>query len=784
MWGAQFYSPIISAETKKEGDESSSWEYLDWYPRHLLTEEHKERLPRYCPGDYVVPEYEIELENDEPIITLSADQSTLRQNDATELSGDVRLIYGAKQIYSDVASWEPNRQMALFTGNVRFRDEGMLVASDSVDADIAEDHLLFLNAEYVFHDQHFRGGANRIERHADGTLDMYDAEFTYCPPGSDDWSLNAQKIKLDKEKGFGSTYHTTLRLGSVPIIYLPYYRFPIDDKRHTGFLNPTIEVGNSGISQAEVPLYLNLAPNYDATLTTRFFRDRGYLFSSEFRYLEEWSRGSVFYSYMDEDETLNDQSRWHLNVKQNGQLSTNWYHSLHYNEISDSDYFKDLDTNLIVNRETHLDRMAQVQYLGRDWQFFTRVQAHQTIADDVAKPYERLPQIVLNKISPTRPNSLKTNLRSELVSFSRNNTDLTGREKVLGDRFSLDAGLSYPLQWPWAYIKPEVTIKHRQYWLKDNDDVIDDTTGEIAFEDEINHTLPVVSLDTGMFFERDFKLGRDYIQTLEPRLFYLYTPFEDQSDTPVFDTSSLTLNYDQLFWDDRFTGGDRIGDANQLSIGVTTRFIRDDGAERLTASAGQARYFSAQRVTLGETNNDPDADSASVWFSNLTMHLSDTWQITADVQWDPSKTQQEQRNFALRFNDKGKRLFNISYRTLEQSVLTNSTTLERELTSEQLDLSFVWPINERWTILGRQFIDLLAEDGEDDVQESLAGLEYDSCCWSTQVLYREWLDVDNERDYGTFIQFKLKGFGGLGNNSDTLLSESIPNYLKRVFHDY
>ena len=781
MWGANLYTPTTSADTKET--ETSAWSYLDWYPRHLLTEEHKARLPGYCPGDYLIPDHKIEPEEEEPIITLSADQSTLRQNDATELSGDVRLIYGAKQIYSDVASWEPNRQMALFTGNARFRDEGILVASESVDANIAEDHLLFLKAEYVFHKQHFRGAAERIERFEDGTLDLYDAQFTYCPPGSDDWSLNAQRIKLDQEKGFGSTYHTTLRLGSVPIIYLPYYRFPIDDKRHTGFLNPMIELGSGGINQSEIPFYINIAPNYDATLTTRFFRDRGYLFSGEMRFLEERSEGSLFYAYLDEDQSRNDESRWHLNFHQEGKFSRHWYHRVIYNEISDFDYFKDLNTNLIVNRATYLDRMGEIQYLGKDWQFLTRVQGFQTISENISdrdQPYERLPQLALNKISIEKPNQINSLARTELVNFSRNNSELSGRDRVTGSRLSLDVGANYPLSWPWAYVKPGLTIKHRQYWLNDNDDVIDNMTGETAFADEISHTLPVFTLDTGIFLERDFELGQQYTQTLEPRLFYLYTPFEDQSDTPLFDSSNLTLNYDQLFWDDRFSGGDRIGDSNQLSLGVTTRFIRDDGSERLTASAGQARYFNTQRVTLGETNRDPDSDSASVWFSNLTMRVGKAWEVKADVQWDPSNAQQEQRNFALRYNDEGKRLFNISYRTLEPSIIPSDDTEQLE----QMDFSFVWPLHERWTILGRQSIDLLAEAEEDDVLESLAGLEYDSCCWRAQVLYREWLDVDSERDYGTFIQFRLKGFGGLGNNSDSLLSESIPNYLKRVFHDY
>lgn len=774
---------VMAYDSRAESD--TPYAYLDWYPRNMLNEEQLKAIPIYCPGDYIPPELSVPkgIDSQDLVINLSANESILRQDQVTWLQGSVRLQQGNRSIESDEAVWDQQTERAKFLGKIRFRDENMLVVGDSADADVSRNYFKFSQTEYVLHESHFRGSAQLIERRNEQSIDLHKASVTYCAPGQDTWAVKAKRVNLNLDKGFGSTYHTTLRIKDVPVLYFPYYRFPIDNKRHTGLLDPNLEIGGSGIQQASIPLYLNLAPNYDATITPRFLRNRGTLFGTEFRYLFEKAEGDIDYEYLNSDNSFDDRRRWLLGFSQEGNFSDKWSHKLEYNEVSDLSYFSDFDNVISTNRQTHLNRLAETHYLSNDWGFTLRAQSFQTIDSSIAaedRPYKRLPQIELFKSFSTN-SALKYRFDTELVNFTRSSDDLVEEEdKVVGQRFKASTTLEYPMASSWAYIKPTVKLNLNHYNLDDSSN---------AFENNITHTIPQVAVDSGLFFERTLNWKTSsYLQTLEPRMFYLYTPFEDQSQTPLFDTTRLTLNYDQLFRTDRFSGGDRIGDANQLSLGLTSRLISDKGEERLVASVGRALHFSDRRVDTSFSSEALDLNSSSAYFASLSMSLTNGFSVRADTVWSPEKRNtQQQRNISLHYFDGDRKLANLSYRKLDVDgdVFEADGTLIQPI--DQVDFSFAWPVNPRLSLIGRHQIDLLelnGQGGSNSVLESMAGIEYDSCCWRTQLLYREWLDGDSNRDYGTFLQFNMKGLGALGSDIESLLTKTIPNYLKRTTHDY
>jgi len=756
---------------------------LDWVTVEQMSDEQREQAPTQCTGAYIEPDYiEADLRgvdpDTQPIIANSIESETNEAGVST-LTGDVVVQQGYRQISSNQATIDRDSGKARFTGESKYREPGILLIGQDTEVDMDAETVTISNAEFVSHEANLRGTAKLIEGNAQNQILVRDGEVTRCEPGVNTWALRGKSIELDREKGVGTVRHATLRIKNVPVLYTPYLRFPIDDRRKSGFLFPQIGSSDDGLDIA-VPYYFNIAENYDATVTPRFISDRGPGLELETRFLKPNQSGELGGAYLLDDDEFNDNDRWLVSFDQRGFLFDSIRTSVDYAAVSDEDYFSDLGGGLNVSSQTHLLRIAEANWRN-DWlNVTTRLQGYQTLDEiitDENRPYDRLPQVLANLNYLHEPTGLQFRLNNEFAYFDRENRNLTGLAAATGSRVSVSPEVSWNLEWPFAYIRPTAQYRFIRYDLDDLD---------LNLEDSPELSVPTYSLDTGVFFERELTWrGAGLTQTFEPRLFYLKTPFEDQTELPDFDTSELTFGYNQLFRKNRFVGGDRIGDAEHLSVGLTTRFIEKSGFERLRASIGQIYYFDDRCVALtgnpcnaGTTSENfiTSTTSQSAYVAEVQFALRSGWRMLADIEYDAELERTNKSSFSLRYQSDNNHIFNIGYRTRQD---------RQEI--EQTDISFIWPLGQRWKILARWNQDL----SESRVIEALAGIEYDSCCWSVRLVGRKWINDDDlfasdliEERRAIYLQFQFKGLAGVGHSLEGILSDSIFGYREKINGDF
>lgn len=741
---------------------------LDWVPRQALNETQLQATPGYCSGRYVEPAYvDAEQRAQDPAnqpMKGAAQTSKTDKNGITTLTGDVVISQGYRQIKSDKAVLNRDASTADFEGRAQYREPGMLLIGEDTHVNLSNNEVTINNAEFVGHDSHMRGTAEKLTRQGDGIVVVERGSITRCEPGSNSWRLVGSKIKLDPEAGVGTIKHARLHVKDIPVFYVPYLSFPIDDRRKSGFLIPDIGSSGDGVDIA-TPYYWNIAPNYDATLTPRYIGDRGSMGEAEFRYLHSKNSGILGGAYLVSDDLFMSQDRWLGVFNHRGSEFNNITTLVDATAVSDTKYFNDLGTDLNATSQTHLLRLAQANYASQYWNLTTRVQGYQTLDEtisDADKPYDRLPQILLKGQYPHQSTGLEFGLLTEYSYFDRDNNGLTEVDRAIGHRTRIEPSVSWLFETPYAFVKPKATYRFAQYAL-------DGLAAGLNDSPELS--VPVFSLDSGLFFERDTGWANTPLtQTFEPRLFYLNVPEEQgQQEIPTFDTSELDFSYSQLFREDRFVGGDRVGDANQLSVGLTSRFIETGGFERARASIGQIYYFDDRMVTLSGTPVRTDSTSKSALAAELMYALHSGWRLQGDIEWDPDIERTNQSSVYLRYHGDNRHLFNIGYRIRND---------DREQL-EQTDVSLVMPVSDHWSFISRWNQDLI----HDRIIEAFAGLEYQSCCWAVRVVGRRWINDDDlsavdevqEKD-ALYIQFILKGLGNIGDSTERLFSDSIPGY--------
>lgn len=665
------------------------------------------------------------------------------------LSGGVLLRRGDRLAGADSAIYDPQARALLLRGNVRYEDPHNHVSGESAEFAYETGLIRFTGAEFRLGQGQSRGAADSLEIRREGTLELDDVSYTTCPPGSDDWLLEAGDIDIDTENRTGTAQNVKLRFQGVPILYSPFLSFPIGDARKTGFLTP--ELGSAGRSGNELraPFYWNIAENYDATLTPRILTDRGLQIGSEFRYLTGRNEGMAEFDYLP-DDSLTGTNR-HLTAVQHHTIFDNgWRNQVDFREVSDSGYFEDLGGSLSISSITHLDRSIWFDYYGDRWNLLARVQDYQTIDDTLAptdEPYRRLPQFLFSGTWPDRIFGLRYDVDGEVVYFDRD-------VGVTGWRADLAPKVSWPLERPGWFVIPEVALEYTAYGLGDT------APGQ---PDSPDRTLPLTSLDTGMVLERTMDSSEGNIQTIEPRILYVHIPHRDQDDLPVFDTIAPDLNLVQLYRKNRFLGVDRIGDADQLSIGVTSRVLDGSSGEQLvSATIGQALYLSEQGVALpGEPlvtseSSDYIAELSFLAFENLNFDIGHQWGTG-----DNGTTQSEAR---LQYRPRPDKILNLGYRF-------------RRGTLEQGDVSWSWPLSQRWSFVGRYNFSFR----DDETLERFFGLEYESCCWGIRLVTRRHISTrDGTRDSSFGLQLVLKGMTSVGTAADQLLERGILGYTPDI----
>ena len=662
------------------------------------------------------------------------------------MSGGVLLRQGDKLAGADSARYDPDSKAMILQGSVRYEDANTLIASDSAEFAYLTGRVRFEGAEFSVGANNARGTASAFEINQNGRLELDDVSYTTCPPGSNDWLLEAGDIDLDSETGVGTARGVKFRFQGVPILWAPYLSFPINDARKSGVLTP--EVGSSSRSGTEirVPYYWNIAPNYDATITPRLLTERGLQLQTEFRYLTKSTDGIADVEYMANDDTTND-SRYLLGLQQRTLFTKGWRNLVDFIYVSDNQYFEDLGSSLSAASITQLDRHISFDYHTDTLSLFGQVQDYQMLDDAlpaVDEPYRRLPQLLASGSWPDRALGLHYGFDGELVNFDRD-------VGVTGWRLNVAPQVNLPITGPGWFVKPELAWDYTQYSLSNT---LPDQP------DDPSRSLPIASFDTGVVLERSMKSGGgNRIQTLEPRFLYVHIPYRDQDDLPVFDTIIPDLNLVQLYRKNRFLGVDRISDTDQVSLGITSRILDlTSGKELMSATIGQIRYLSARGVTLP---GDPaPTDETSDYVAQVRFLLYENLNFDLGHQWGSNNTGTTQSEARIQYRPSRNKLLNLSYRFRRDSL-------------EQGDVSASWPIASNWNFVGRYNYSFR----DKEVLEQFYGLEYESCCWGIRLVAREYISTrDGTQDTSIGLQLVLKGMSSIGTAADKMLERGILGY--------
>ena len=687
------------------------------------------------------------LEDD--YIRLFANSAIVQEKLGTStFSGEVFMQRADQLLSTPSITYNRNKDVVDADQDFIFWDKDFIISGSSLQLR-SQNQGEMINTQYWLLNHRVRGHAEKLIKASEDIIHLEQASYSTCDPSKEVWRLSAKKITLDNAKSEGTARHATVRIFDLPVLYLPYISFPIGDDRKSGFLAPNFGSSDETGTEMSIPYYFNLAPHYDATLTPRYMSRRGLLLESEFRYLTKQARGKLEFEYIPHDQAFGA-NRSALSFKHNGSISKRWRTDVNINYVSDRRFFEELGTNLTVASITHLERRGDLYYIGNGWLGVGRMQTFQTLdPNPAARPYNRLPQFLFQTYLPQWNRKLNVGLKGELVRFDR---DIEVVEGPVGNRMDFQPYLSLPWRTPGTFVVPKLSLRYTSYYL-DNVAIDKKTTPD--------RLLFTFSADSGLFFERDIKLlNTDLIQTLEPRLFYRYTPYRDQTDIPVFDSAEYDLSYLQLFRENSFAGVDRVDDGHQVSLGLSSRFLGSTtGAEYLRASLGQIHYLRDRRVTLPYQAEETDPSSNIIM--ELAAQFSKSWRLSTTTRWNPHTDNTEHTVYRLRYHPDQEKILNLSYRL-------------REKILEQTDITFHWSLGRRWSIMGRWNYSL----PDEKTLESFTGLEYNSCCWAVRMITRRYLNSIDGYSYlnGFFLQFHLKGLGAVGKKADSFLEQRIPGY--------
>ena len=529
-------------------------------------------------------------------IDISADTTLSEKDGSTTFDGDVILERHELRIRADNARFDKSSREISVEGDIRLDTPSMSLKADSGRFFLDNNNTEFINIDFFIPETRLRGHADLVTAKGDESARLVESSITSCPPGDIDWLLSADRIDLDLQDQYGKARDVVLRFHSVPFLYTPYIEFPIGDKRRSGLLVPSFETSSSRGFELTVPWYWNIAPNQDATIAPHYMDRRGMQLDAQYRYLTKMTDGTLDVNYLHEDR-ITLEKRWSLQYLQKTSFNRNIRATIDYNNVSDDEYLQDFSSSLL-GTTTHISQSADLAASYTNWSAHALLQTYETLDPTIAesdRPYSMLPKIRV-KGGESLVDGLRFTLDSEWVNFVHEDNI-----SIEGPRFIFQPGLDYQMRSSGWFLNPAVELNHTQYNVSDGGGTRIDT---------IDRNLPITSIDSGLILER--KMGSKLVNTLEPRLFYVYIPFEDQSALPLFDTSEPDFTLTQMFRKNRFNGGDRIGDANQVTTALRSRIINPaTGSEYMRASIGQIYYFEDRRVTLtGTPETSKSSDTA------------------------------------------------------------------------------------------------------------------------------------------------------------------------------
>jgi len=716
---------------------------------------------------------------------LDADNIDAQGENVVTMSGDAEVRQGRQAIVADSIKYYRQTERVLADGNVEMISEnGDYLASDSIDVHVPTQIGKMTNTKFKLSKGlssadgidtvkiESRGSADVVNLEGEGFVRMEKANYTTCAEGDKSVMIGASELELDRLGGVGKARNAIIRFKGLPIFYSPYLSFPLNDKRKTGLLTPGFGSDEDSGNIFELPWYWNIAKNQDATITPRYYSDRGVQIGAEYRLKTQNSSTYIYGEYLSEDEFYADEllasniaagepdepidsDRSLISIQHYQQFTDSLSGSINYNDVSDVDYYDDFRNDVNFYSATYVQRDFQLNYSHEYFRLQARANQYQLIDDDVSaarQPYERLPSLSFSSNLPKGPLGMNYGLNASFVDFSLDSVfDDAGNDvtRVEGSRTTLNPYVELPFENLWGYTKPRVSVYSTSYSL-DNVDAGED--------DSPSFTVPIFSLDSGVVFERNANwFGDAALQTLEPRVYYVYAPEENQDEAPVFDTSQASLNnFSNIFRENRFFGSDRVGDTNQVTIGVTSRILDNEtGDQRFKASIGQLVLLDDLEQGLTENSDVIDSGLGDL-LAEAGAEINDTWTAYSFFQYDHDESELRTTSLSLAYqplDDNRKRVQVGYYKTKANSAILGTRDVD------QLTLSASWPLADRWQIYGDERYSL--EDSES--LETTLGLEYNACCWKLRFIGTDRIqnrDIDDKKT-SFFVEFEITSLGSI-----------------------
>ena len=691
---------------------------------------------------------------------LEADRIQGEQDKNIVATGNVTMRQRGATIRADRVEYSVDEQIAVATGAVRLERAGDTASGPrlryNLDNDTGEmDSPTFEFPRTGERRQASRGQAVMALLEPEQKSRLVHAEYTSCPVPRDDWFIRVRDLEIDSHRNVGTAYNSTVYFLGLPILYTPYMSFPLDNKRKTGFLAPTFGTSGKSGFEAALPYYWNIAESRDATITPKLYTKRGLQLGGEFRYLDRDYAGQLEGEILPNDR-ISEKDRYFVGIKHEQALWRGWRAAVSAQKVSDGDYFRDLSTKIAATSQTNLPRDAMLFFEDDTWSLSARALGYQTLQDPLGPPvpipYRIVPRLVASGAQQNF-HGADWQVYGEVSNF-RHPTLLNGQRAIIYPSVSL------PFRRSWGYVVPKFGYHFTRYHVGENAGGLEDAS----------RSLPISSVDAGLYFDRQMSLGsRTFQQTLEPRLYYLNVPYRDQGRLPNFTTAERDFNFAQIFTENRFVGGDRVGDANQLTIALTSRLIESEtGLERFRAALGQVYYFRPPRVTLGEAASNA---KSSDLVAPASTQMSPSVSLDLGLQYTPNQSRSQKFTMAAHYSPEPGRIVNAAYRYARGSI--DSLDPARG-GIEQVDLSTQWPVTRNLSGLARW--NWSTRDRK--LLEGLAGFEYNAGCWQVRAVAHRFITATQQYSTSFQIQLELSGLSRIGINPLETIRQNISGYRR------
>jgi len=783
-------------------------QHLEWVENHFN-----------CCGGYFKPEPQLE-DLPENQLKLKAKQVELVPNGCSKLHGKIVMQYNQQMMQADTAyilrdEQTGEIQQIELASNVAIREPGKTIVADYARFQPKKSTGKAWNAAYRLDLKNKAhailpgwGRAKALKRDSDGMIYLDDASFSTCSPKNISWSIVAKKLALNPKTERGIAKHTTLRIHDVPTLYMPYISFPISGKRQSGFLMPTFGYSNISGYDFSAPYYWNIAPNYDATIVPHAYSLRGLMMGGEFRYLSPYSNGLFVGNFLPNDQAFGkflssnkanypqldslSKNRWSAIWRDQSHLGDQIRMKIDYQKISDDYYLQDFSSNLAVMTENQLLRQGELNYNNDHWFLRGMLQNYQTLQpinqSYIAHLYARQPQVFAQGNYDHLPGNTSFQVIGQFDQFQWTGGQLAPQ----GPRMHVNPQLSIPMRKSWGYLKPSVELMSNFYQLSNVGTPQGTTSYSVA--------VPRYSADTGIYLDRDVQLfSQGWQQTIEPRAYYLYVPYQNQTVVPAFESAYMVFNTDYLFRPNRFSGYDRIGDTHQVSYSLTSRLLRGEtGEEKLALTVGQISYFANRQLNLcysvdvqGNCQDSPLAlgyvsptAHISPIASRMVYSLIRDLSLVANYAYDSTQGNTDNGDVNLHYQPAPDKVIHVGYSyLLNGNMITGLGASARQSALNQTSVAYAWPFNEKWGSLAIYSYNV----SNSYAMLLFGGLQYDSCCWAVRLLGGRAFQSLNPQtlqpqyNNNIYFQILLKGLGSAANSDPAMTIQSYLPGLYNVF---